>query len=129
MNDVLSLNVKQSQWSELEVLMPALAKATVVGLALLAGGAAAAEAQYYYPYGTATPYSWSPYNYPGYQGSVSTTPYYYYYPGYGYAYNYPTYNYSNGSPYPSPRAFWDPYVAQRPYSDNAGPKASGNGNP
>jgi hypothetical protein len=65
--------------------------------------------------------SWSPYNYPGYQTSTSGNPWYYYYPGYGYAYNYP--------PFPAPKAYWDPYVAQRPYSDNAGPKASGHGSP
>ena len=111
--------------------MPTLAKAAVVGLALLAGGAATADAQYYYPYGAPNTYSWSPYNYPGYQGSVSTTPYYYSYPGYGYGYgyNYPTYNYYAGSPYAAPKAYWDPYVALRPYSDNAGPKASGHGSP
>ena len=65
----------------------------------------------------------------GYQTSTSSNPWYYYYPGYGYAYNYPTYNYYAGSPFPAPRAFWDPYVALRPYSDNAGPKASGHGSP
>jgi hypothetical protein len=107
--------------------MSTLAKAAAVGVALLAGGAATADAQYYNPYGTPNSYSWSPYNYPGYQGSVATYPYYYYYPGYGYTYNYPTYSYYNGWGYPAPRAFWDPYVAQRPYSDNAGPKASGHG--
>ena len=51
------------------------------------------------------------------------------FPGYGYAYNYPTYNYYIGSPFPAPKAYWDPYVAARPYSDNAGPKASGHGSP
>jgi len=79
-------------------------------------------------YGWPSTNSWSPYNYPGYQ-SYSATPWYYYYPGYGYAYNYPTYNYYAGSPYAAPKAYWDPYVGLRPYSDNAGPKASGHGSP
>lgn len=108
----------------------------MTGLGLVAGAGATAHAQYYgnytMPYGNyAAPnsYSWSPYNYPGYQTSVSGTPYYYYSPGYGYVYNYPTYNYYQGSPFPAPRAYWDPYAVQRPYSDNAGPKASGHGSP
>ncbi len=103
---------------------PATAVIAIVGLAMVAGTAAAAHAQYYNYYGT--PYS---YNYPGYQNSASSIPYYYYYPGYGYTFNYPTYNYYQGSPYPTPKAYWDPYVAARPYSDNAGPKASGHGSP
>jgi hypothetical protein len=109
--------------------MQVLARAAVVGLGLLTGAAATSHAQYYNYYGTPNYYSSSPYNSPGYQGSYSANPYTYYYPGYGYAYNYPTYNYYNGWPYPSPRAYWDPYVAARPYSDNAGPKASGHGSP
>jgi hypothetical protein len=123
--------------------MHTLAKATVLGLGLLAGAAASAEAQYYYgapntytygapntyTYGVPNTYSWSPYNYPGYQTSYSGTPYYYSYPGYGYTGNYPSYNYYLGTPYPAPRAFWDPYAGWRPYSDNAGPKASGHGSP
>ena len=116
--------------------MQTLTKAAVIGAGLVAGFAAAANAQSY-SYST-TPntyswspdtYSWSPYNYPGYQTSVAPNPQYYYYPGYGWAYNYPTYNYYAGSPFASPKAYWDPYVAQRPYSDNAGPKASGHGSP
>jgi len=117
--------------------MRTLATAAVVGLGLLAGTAATGHAQYYNNYGTpyynyyGTPntYSWSPYNYPGYQISTSGNPWYYSYPGYGYAYNYPSYNYYAGSPFPAPKAYWDPYVAARPYSDNAGPKASGHGSP
>jgi hypothetical protein len=109
--------------------MQTLAKATVVGLGLLTTAAVTAHAQYYNYYGQPNNYSWSQYNYPGYQNSYSKTPYYYYYPGYGYSYNYPVYNYYNGSPYPAPKAYWDPYVAARPYSDNAGPKASGHGSP
>ena len=125
--------------------MRTLATAAAVGLGLLAGTAATGNAQYYNNYGTpyynnyGTPYynyygtpntySWSPYNYPGYQISTSGNPWYYSYPGYGYAYNYPTYNYYAGSPFPAPKAYWDPYVATRPYSDNAGPKASGHGSP
>jgi hypothetical protein len=109
--------------------MQTLAKAAVIGLGLAVGMAATAHAQYYGYYVPPNPSSWSAYNYPGYQTTYSGTPYYYYYPGYGYVYNYPTYNYYAGSPYPTPKAFWDPYVAMRPYSDNAGPKASGHGSP
>ena len=111
--------------------MPKFAKTAVASLALLASTTATGHAQYYNYYGSPNPYSWSTQNYPGYQTSASPYPWYYYYPGYGYgyAYNYPTYNYYAGSAYPAPRAFWDPYVAMRPYSDNAGPKASGHGSP
>ena len=113
--------------------MRTLATATVVGIGLLAGTAATGHAQYYNYYGGyyggGNPATWSPYNYPGYQTNTSGTPWYYYYPGYGCSYNYPTYNYYAGSPFPAPRAYWDPYVAARPYSDNAGPKASGHGSP
>jgi hypothetical protein len=105
--------------------MRTLATAAVVGLGLLAGTAETGHAHYTPP----NTYDWSPYNYPGYQASTSGNPWYYSYPGYGYAYNYPTYNYYAGSAYPAPKAYWDPYVAIRPYSDNAGPKASGHGSP
>ncbi|MBV8936455.1 MAG: hypothetical protein JO095_11705 [Alphaproteobacteria bacterium] len=40
-----------------------------------------------------------------------------------------SYNYYAGSSFPAPKAYWDPYVALRPYSDSAGPKASGHGSP
>src|ERR1700756_2241832 len=85
--------------------MRTLATAAVVGFGLLAGTAATGNAQYYNYYGPPSTYTWSPYNYPGYQTSWSGNPWYYYYPGYGYAYNYPTYNYPTynyyaGSPYP-----------------------------
>lgn len=109
--------------------MQKLATAAVVGLGLLAGTAMTGHAQYYNYYGAPNASMWSPYNYPEYQTSTSDNPWYYSYPGYGYAYNYPTYTYYAGSPFPSPKAYWDPYVAQRPYSDNAGPKASGHGSP
>jgi len=116
--------------------MQTLTKAAVIGVGLVAGFTVAAHAQSYSYYGapntyswSPNTYSWSPYNYPGYQTSVAPNPYYYYYPGYGWTYNYPTYNYYAGTPFPSPKAYWDPYVAQHPYSDNAGPKASGHGSP
>ncbi|MGC2200620.1 MAG: hypothetical protein WA633_10820 [Stellaceae bacterium] len=117
--------------------MQRLAKIAIVGAGLLLGAAATAHAQYYYPYGTPNSYqygtpdttSWSAYNYPGYHTSASGMPYYYYYPGYGYSYNYPIYNYYAGSPFPAPKAYWDPCVAECPYSDNAGPEASGHGSP
>jgi hypothetical protein len=109
--------------------MHVLARSALMGLGLLTGAVVTAHAQNY-PYNTGpNNYFWSPDNYPGYQTNSPTTPYYYYYPGYGYSYNYPTYNYYAGSPYPAPKAYWDPYVALRPYSDNAGPKASGHGSP
>jgi hypothetical protein len=109
--------------------MQTLTKAAVIGLGLLTTAAAGTASAQYYNYYMPNSSTWSAYNYPGYQTSVSGTPYYYYYPGFGYAYNYPTYNYFAGSPFPAPKAYWDPYVAQRPYSDNAGPKASGHGSP
>ena len=110
--------------------MQTLAKTSAVALALVASISVTAHAQYYNSYyGTPNTQSWSAYNSRGYQRSALGTLYYYYYPGYGYIYNYPTYSYAQGSPYPAPRAYWDPYVAMRPYSDNAGPKASGHGTP
>jgi hypothetical protein len=110
--------------------MQTLVKTSAVALALVGGLVVTARAQYYNSYyGTPNTQSWSAYNYPGYQSWTSGGRYYYYYPGYGYSYNYPTYRYSQGSPYPAPLAYWDPYVALRPYSDNAGPKASGHGGP
>ncbi len=57
--------------------MRTLTTATVVGLGLLAGTAATGQAQYYNYYGTPNPYTWSPYNYPGYQTSYSAHPWYY----------------------------------------------------
>ena len=110
--------------------MRRLVTAAAVGFSLLGVTAATGHAQYYNYYGAPNTYawSWSPYNYPGYQASPSGNPWYYY-PGYGYAYNYPTYNYYAGSSFAAPKAYWDPYVAARPYSDNAGPKASGHGGP
>jgi hypothetical protein len=96
-------------------------KATLLGLGLLAGVTMTANAQTYYnPAPT--------HSYPGYYAGQ---PYYYsgypyYYPGTTY-YNYPTYGTYLGTPYPAPKAYWDPYVGWRPYSDNAGPKASGHG--
>ena len=106
--------------------MQTLTKAAVVGVGLVAGFAATAHAQYYNSYGayygTSNTHFWLPYNYPGYQTSVAPNPYYYSYPGYGYAYNYPTYKYYAGTPYPSPKAFWDPYVCLRPYSTMTAPR-------
>jgi len=100
-----------------------------VGLGLLASTAVTAYAQNYSLAGAPNNYSWSQSNYPRYQTDSPTTSYYYYHPGYSYRYNYPTYNYYAGSPYPTPKAYWDPYAALRPYSDNAGAEASGHGSP
>lgn len=92
-------------------------KAAVFGLGLAAAISTAAAAQPYYPY-YAPGYGYSAYRYPAYS-----------YPAYGYPYGYAYY----GSPYypyyypayrPAP-AYSDPYVALRPYSDKAGPAASG----
>ena len=98
-----------------------LVKAMALVLGLLTGAGATANAQYYNYY----PPPYSAYGNFYYTG----TPWGYYYPGYGYGYNYPTYGSYPGAQYPAPAAFWDPYVGWRPYSDHAGPKASGHGGP
>jgi len=105
--------------------MHTLAKSALAGLALLTCAASTSSTQYYSYYYTPNSTYWWPHNYLGYQTIFSVTPYYF--PRYGYIYNYPTYNYYAGPPYLAPKAYWDPYVAARPYSDNAGPKASGYG--
>jgi hypothetical protein len=51
--------------------MQTFTKAAVIGLGLLTGAAPTAHAQYYNYYGFPSTYSWSPYNYPGYQTSYS----------------------------------------------------------
>jgi hypothetical protein len=107
--------------------MRTFAKAAVVGLGLVTSTVTAAHAQYNNYYGAPYSYYSSPYNYPGYQYGPANS--YYYYPGYGYTYNYPTPNYYNWQSYRAPTAYWDPYVAARPYSDNAGPKAGPHGSP
>lgn len=87
-------------------------KSALLGVGLVAALATTAAAQPYYPY---------------------------YYPGYGYSYGSPAYGYAPGyswygwpSYYPTPAyqaapAYADPYAGWRPYSDNAGPKASTRG--
>ncbi|MFZ3236569.1 MAG: hypothetical protein WA417_01150 [Stellaceae bacterium] len=93
--------------------MRCVTKSAAFACGLLLVGALGAQAQTtYYP----SPY-WQ--NYPAYS-------YAYGYPGYGSYYTSPYQSYL-GYPYPAPLAFWDPYVWYRPYSDNAGPKASGHG--
>ena len=74
---------------------------------------------YGYPYGYAYPSNAYGYGYPSYS-------YWSGYPGYNYYYGWPydAYSYNN---YPAPKSYWDPYVQYRPYSDNAGPKASTTG--
>lgn len=84
-------------------------KAAVLGLGIVAAISTAAAAQTYYPY-YASGYGYPAYSYP------------YGYPYYGpvyYPYYYPVPAYR-----PAP-AYSDPYVALRPYSDRAGPAASG----
>jgi hypothetical protein len=101
-----------------------LAKPAMFGFGILLAGAAGAQAQTgYYPgatwqnYPTYTyPYSYSPYAYSPYS-----------YSPYGYPYGSPVDRSYLGYSYPAPLAYWDPYVWYRPYSDNAGPKASGHG--
>ena len=61
--------------------MRTLATAAVVGLGLLAGTAATGHAQYYNYYGAPNTYTWSLYNYPGYQTSTSGNPWYLLLPG------------------------------------------------
>lgn len=90
-----------------------VARSAVLGCGLLLATALGAQAQTtYYP---------SPYGqyYPSYNYTYS-------YPSYGPGYAWPNQTYL-GYSYPAPLAFWDPYVWYRPYSDNAGPKASGHG--
>jgi hypothetical protein len=96
-------------------MMWKIVKPAMFGAGMLLLGAAGAQAQ------TAS--------YPG--------AYWQNYPAYNYAYGYPAYGYPYASPYqsysglgyayPAPRAYSDPYVGYRPYSDNAGPKASTRG--
>ena len=105
--------------------MHTLAKSALTGLALLTCAASTSSTQYHSYYYTPNSTYWWPHNYPGYQTIFSVTPYYY--QRRGYIYNYPTYNYYAGPPYLAPKAYWDTYVVARPYSDNAGPKASGYG--
>lgn len=99
-----------------------IAKPAMFGLGFVVAGAAGAQAQgVYYP-GT----TWQ--NYPTYTYPYAySTTYPYGYPPYGYPYGAPVDRSYLGYSYPAPLAFWDPYVWYRPYSDNAGPKASGHG--
>jgi hypothetical protein len=96
-------------------------KSALLGIGIVAGLATSAVAQPYYPY----------YYYPGY--SYYSAPGYSYptysYPAYGYPYGYSSYNawpyaYPGPAYRPAP-AYSDPYAAARPYSDSAGPRASG----
>ncbi len=86
-------------------------KSTVLALGFAAVISTAAAAQSYYPY-YPPGYSYPAYSYPAY-----SYPYSYPYYGTYYPYYYPAYR-------PAP-AYSDPYVALRPYSDRAGPAASG----
>jgi hypothetical protein len=95
-------------------------KSALLGLGLVAALTTTAAAQLYYPYSYPGYgyYPYSGYSYPGYS-----------YPTYAYPYGYWSYygwpNYYYGTPaYRTRRAYSDPYVWWRPYSDNAGPKAS-----
>lgn len=105
--------------------------ALAIGLGLT--GAAAAHAQTWYGPGAYWP-TYPAYGYPyATYGSPYGYDYSYGYPAYRYRYAYPAYGYYYGWPYgsyyryPAPKAYSDPYVQYRPYSDNAGPKASTTG--
>jgi len=87
-------------------------RTVLLGMGLAAVMATAATAQPYYPYYYP---GYSHYSYPGY--TYPTYPYAYSYYGWPYSYSAPAYR-------PAP-AYSDPYVAARPYSDSAGPRASG----
>ena len=119
---VLLLSLVNMQWRE-----PMLRSALLgVGLAAAAATTAAAQGYYgypYHPYSYGNPYYSAPY-YSGYDAPG-------YYTGWpsSYSYSYP-WGYSGvyGWPYawayrPAP-AYSDPYVAARPYSGSAGPRAS-----
>jgi hypothetical protein len=92
-------------------------KSALVGIGIVAATATTAAAQSYYPY-----------SYPGY-GYYYTYPGYSYptysYPSYGYPYGYSAYYGWQGPAYRPAPAYSDPYVGWRPYSDGAGPRASG----
>jgi hypothetical protein len=88
--------------------MAILIRSILCGSVLLLA-AATADAQPYYPW-----YSYPAY--PAYPYAAYTYP-----PYYSYGYRYPGSAYYGYRPTP----YNDPYVARRPYSDGAGPKASG----
>jgi hypothetical protein len=90
-------------------------KAALLGLGLVAVMAVTAAAQSYYPY------YYPGYGYPGYG-----YPAYSYPPGYAWGYGWP-YGWPYYPAYRAKPAYSDPYVWWRPYSDNAGPKASTHG--
>ena len=93
-------------------------KSALLGIGFAAAVATMAAAQAYYPY-YSPGYGYSPYGYPAYS----------YPPGYAWGYGWPygwPYYYSPPAYRPAP-AYSDPYVQARPYSDNAGPKASTRG--
>ena len=89
--------------------MKSIFGAASLAIGLLIGYAATANAQVYY-----NGYYQNYYPYGGY--SYRYTPYSYYSPGYTWYY---------GTRYPRSAAYADPYVYWRPYSDSAGPRASG----
>jgi hypothetical protein len=88
--------------------MPLIARSSFFAIGLIFAGVTA----------NAQPYS-SWYTSPGYGG--------YAYPADGYSTNYNYYPWDNWNRYYYPPAtpYADPYVAARPYSDSAGPAASG----
>ena len=93
-------------------------KSALLGVGIVAAVATTAAAQPYYP-SYSPGYSYPPYGYPAYS----------YPPGYAWSYGWP-YGWSYYYPAPAYRAapaYSDPYVWWRPYSDNAGPKASTRG--
>jgi hypothetical protein len=94
-------------------------KSALLGMGLAAMVATAATAQPYFPYYfPGYSYSYPGWSYPAYTYPAHRYPYgYSWYYGWPYPYSAPTYR-------PAP-AYSDPYVTARPYSDSAGPRASG----
>ena len=87
-------------------------KSALLGIALTAAVTTTAAAQLYYPYS----YPAYPYGYPAYGYPYAYAPYY----------GWPNYYYAPPA-YRAAPAYSDPYDWWRPYTDNAGPKASTRG--
>lgn len=98
--------------------MRTMLRSALLGIGLVAALAATAKAQAYYPYYYPS-YSYPEYSYPGYGYPYAAYPY-----GYSTYYGSPYYYYPT-TRYPGRTAYSDPYVYARPYSDAAGPRASG----
>lgn len=96
--------------------MHRMIKSALLAVGLVTAVATTAAAQAYYPY-YYPGYGYPPYGYSPYSYS----------PGYAWGYGWPNYYYSPAPAYRAAPAYSDPYAWWRPYSDNAGPKASTRG--